>query len=127
MVWLNEIAGDMKLPTFFYASWSEPNVEFQQKHFGRVVLSDENLAEYCVWRENLNEKHSKEWDSFILSLNPGEDQEERLNAFRFSIDRQKDPNEDKSDLAKEPRELILTGLKSEKEKKEDTKTQTDQE
>ena len=64
--------------------------------------------------------------SFILSLNPGEDLESRLNAFRFSSDHQKDPNEEKRDPAQEPRELILAGLKLEKEKKEDIKTQTDQ-
>jgi len=114
VVWINKIAEDMKLPTFFYASWSEPNMEYQQKHFGRVVLSDEDLAQYCLLRENLDEEIGKEWDSFILSLNPGEDLQERINTFRFSCDRQKDPNEQKSDLAKEPRELILTGLKSEK-------------
>ncbi len=123
IVWHNEIAGDMKLPTFFYASWSEPNMEFQQKRFGQVVLSDENLAQYCLWRENLNEGKIKEWDSFILSLNPGEDLQGRLSAFRFASDRQKDPNEQKSDLAKEPRELISAGLKSKKEKN----IQTDQE
>jgi hypothetical protein len=127
VVWLSEIAGDMKLPTFFYASWSEPNLEFQQRHFGQLALSDEDLAQYCLWRENLVEENSKEWDSFILSLNPGEDLQEQLDTFRFSSDRQKDPNEQKSDLAKEPRELILTGLTLEKETKEDTKTGTDEE
>ena len=102
-------------------------MEFQQKHFGQVVLSDENLAQYCLWRENLDEGEGKEWDSFILSLNPGEDFEEQLNNFRFSSDQQGGSDEEKSDLAKEPRELIMAGLKSEKEKKEDTKTQTDRE
>ncbi len=114
VVWLSEIAGDMKLPTFFYASWSEPNMAYQQKHFGRIVLSDGDLAQYCMWRENLDEKNSKEWDFFILSMNPGEDLHGRLNTFRFSSDQQKGPDEKKNDLAKEPRELILAGLKSEK-------------
>jgi len=117
----------MKLPTFFYASWSEPNREYQQEHFGRVVLSDEDLAQYCIWRENLDEGSGKEWDSFILSLNPAEDMEGRLKAFRFLIDRQKGLTAEEDNTAKEPCELILAGLKSEKEAKEDIKTQTDQE
>jgi len=124
VVWLSDIAGDIKLPTFFYVSWSEPNRKYQQEHFGREVLGDEVLAQYCMWRENLVEKKAKEWDSFVLSLNPGEDLEGRLNAFRFSIDQQKGLDAEESDLAQKPRELILAGLKAEKENKDDVKTQT---
>lgn len=124
VLWSSNIADNIHLPTFFYASWGEPNVEFQQKHFGRVVLAGENMAQYCVWRESLNEENAKEWDSFILSLSPGEDLEGRLNSFRFSSERQKEQDEDKSDLAREPRGMILAGLKSEKEK-EDTKSLID--
>jgi hypothetical protein len=127
VVWLSEIAGDMKLPTFFYASWSEPNRNYQQEHFGCVTLSDEDLAQYCIWRETLDEEKGKEWDSFVLSLNLGEDLEGRLNAFRFSTDQKKGSDAEENDLAQKPRELILAGLKSGKEKKEDTKTQTNEE
>lgn len=124
VVWLSDIVDDMKLPTFLYASWSEPNMEFQQKHFGQRVLSNENLAQYCIWRENLGEEEGKEWDSFVSSLNPSEDLEERLKAFRFSVSQRKGSDAEENDLAQKPRELILAVLKSEKEKKEDTKTQT---
>ncbi|MHC4752064.1 MAG: hypothetical protein ACYTFW_19600 [Planctomycetota bacterium] len=127
VVWLSSIAGEDKFPTFFYASWSEPDRKYQQEHFGRVVLGDEALAEYCMWRDNLDEAKGKEWDSFVLSLNPGEDLEGRLNDFRFSIDQQEELDEEKSDLAQKPRELILAGLKAEKENKDDKKTQTDEE
>jgi len=114
------------LPTYFYSSWSIPDKKFQEEHFGRIILSDEDLAQYCIWRENLDEGKSKEWDSFVLSLNPGEDLEGRLNAFRFSIDQQKGLDAEESDLAQEPREFILAGLKAEKENKDDIKTQTDE-
>ena len=112
------------LPTYFYSSWSTPDKKFQEEHFGRVILSDEDLAEYCLWKYNLDKGLGKEWDSFVLSLNPGEDLEGRLNAFRFSIDLQKVLDTNQSDLAKKPRELILAGLKAEKENKDDIKTQT---
>jgi hypothetical protein len=124
VVWLSSIAGEDKFPTFFYASWSEPNIKYQQEHFGRVVLGDEALAEYCMWRDNLDEAKGKEWDSFVLSLNPGEDLEGRLNDFRFSIDQQEGADEEKRDLAQKPRELILAGLKADKEKKEDITAET---
>lgn len=124
VVWVSKIAGDERLPTFFYASWSEPNREYQQEHFGRVVLVDEDLAQYCIWKENLDEGRGKEWDSFVLGLNPGEDLEGRLKAFRFSIDRRKGSDAEESDLAEEPIQLILDGLKAEKENKNYIKTKT---
>jgi len=127
VVWLSNIAGDIKLPTFFYASWSAPNRKYQVEHFGRVVLGDEALTNYCMWRENLDEGKGKEWDSFVLSLNTGEDLEGRLNAFRFSVDQQKGLDAEQSDLAQKPRELILAGLKATKENKDDIRTQTSEE
>jgi hypothetical protein len=116
------------LPTYFYNSWSIPDKKFQEEHFGRVILGDEDLAQYCLWRENLDEGKGKEWDSFVLSLNPGEDLEGRLNAFRFTYDQQKQKGLDaeEGDLAQKPRELILAGLKAEKENKDDIMTQTDE-
>jgi hypothetical protein len=127
VVWLSEIAEDMKLPTFFYASWSEPNDKYQQGRFGCVVLSNEDLAQYCMWRENLDEDEGKEWDSFISSLSPGEDLEGRLNAFRFSSDQQKELDKKESDLAQKPRDLILAGLNSEGEEKVDIQAPIDEE
>ncbi len=112
VVWRCSIAGNEELPTFFFASSSDPNRKYQEEHFGGIVLSSETLAEYCMWRENLDEGKGKEWDSFILSLNPSQDLEKQVSSFRFSQDRQKQKESDvrKSDLAKKPRELILTGL-----------------
>lgn len=120
IVWSETIAGNDGLPTFFYASWSQPDEKFQQEHFGRVVLGDEALARYCAWRANLGQAQGKEWDTFVAGLKPGQDLEGRLKNFRFSSDQQKTPDEEKSDLAQVPRELILAGLKSEEEKTDDT-------
>ncbi|HUV66853.1 MAG TPA: hypothetical protein VMW24_23405 [Sedimentisphaerales bacterium] len=127
VVWLSRIAGNAKLPTFLYASWSEPDRACQEEHFGQVVLAGEALGQYCMWRNNLDEARGKEWDSFILGLNPGQDLEGRLNDFRFAADRQEKPDEEKSDLAQEPRALILAGLKSEEDKTDDPTTRVDKE
>jgi hypothetical protein len=127
VVWLSDIADDMKLPTFLYVSWSEPNRKYQQEHFGCIVLVDEDLAQYCIWRENLGKDEGEEWDSFVSDLNPEENLEGRLKAFRFSIGLQKELNTEENNLAQKPCELILAALKSEKEKKEDIKTQTNRE
>jgi hypothetical protein len=128
VVWRCSIAGNEELPTFFFASSSDPNRKYQQEHFGDIVLSGETLAEYCIWREKLDEGKAKEWDSFILSLTPSENLEKQVSSFRFSQDRQKQKESDvkESDLAEKPRELILTGLKAKKEEKEHGKTQTKQ-
>lgn len=127
VAWASQIAGDEGLPTFFYASWSEPDKKFQQEHFGQVVLSGAALAEYCMWRSNLGQVRGEEWDSFVVSLKPGEDLEGRLNEFRFLTERQEELDKQKSDLAQKPRELILAGLKSEEIKKDDTKIKADDE
>jgi hypothetical protein len=128
VIWRCSITEDEELPTFFFASWSDPNRKYQEEHFGRMVLSGETLAEYCMWREKLDEGKAKEWDSFILSLNPSQELEKQVSSFRFSQDRQNQKESDvqKSDLAVKPRELILTGLKAKKEEKGHRKTQTKQ-
>lgn len=121
VVWVSRIAGEERLPTFFYASWSEPDKKFQQEHFGRVVLSGEALTEYCTWRDSLDHAKGKEWDSFVLSLKPGGDLQTRLNEFRFSTEQQEGQDKQISGLAQKPRELILAGLKSEEDKKDNAK------
>jgi len=125
VAWSSRIAGDEMLPTFFYASWSKPNTKFQEEHFGHVVLGDEALAQYCMWRENLDEGNGKEWDSFILSLKPSEDLKERVTSFQFSrgSQEQKESEAEQRDLAEKPRQLILAGLEAGKEKKEQRKAQ----
>ena len=125
VVWHDGFATDERLPTFFYASWSDPNEKYQEEHFGHVVLIDEALAEYCTWRENLDGEKGNEWDSFVLSLTPSEGLEEQVSSFRFLEDRQKQKESDVrvSDLAEIPRRLILRGLRAKKEE-ENRKTQT---
>jgi len=114
VTWCRDIARNYELPTFFYASWSVPDKKFQKEHFGRVVLSDKDLANYCAWRKGLDEEKGKEWDNLLLSLNPTQDLKRQVSSFRFSDDSQKrkEPDVEDRDLAKKGRELILAGLKA---------------
>jgi len=114
IAWSGSIAGRNRLPTFFYASWSEPNEQFQEEHFGCVILRDKPLAEYCIWREALEEYKAEEWDSFILCLYPGEDLEKQVSSFRFSdyTLNTEEADTETIDRAQKGRDLILAGLKN---------------
>jgi hypothetical protein len=73
-----------RLPVFCYASWSNPHDEFQQQHFGRVILSGDELLKYCLWRGGLDESLGSEWDKFLSDLRPGGELTMKLDAFQFS-------------------------------------------
>jgi len=72
------------LPPVLYAYWTQPNAEFQNKHFGKVILEKESLAEYCLWRNTLDARHAAEWETFLQTLRPGKDLVAQLTAFRFT-------------------------------------------
>jgi hypothetical protein len=71
------------LPNTLYALWSEPEVEAQTKQFGRIVLSGEQLADYCDWRNDLSDNNAREWDAFVHSLQPGDKLIDDLKHFNF--------------------------------------------
>jgi hypothetical protein len=130
VVWSDKIGNDSvgivngpKLPTYFYSSWSVPDREFQKEHFGRVILSDEALAQYCIWQKILDEERAEQWNALIASLRPDQDIEKLVGVFCFSDG---SPT-DKDGSTEKLRALILDGLKSERKKKDDTKTQADKE
>lgn len=75
--------GTANLPNTLFALWSEANDSFQEEHFGRVVLDNENLGDYCQWRRELSKKRGRQWDKFVKSLEPGEELIEALNDFTF--------------------------------------------
>jgi hypothetical protein len=74
---------DTSLPNSLFALWSEPAVSYQEEHFGRVVLDNEDLGDYCEWRRELSKKRGREWDRFLKSLQPGEALIETLKEFKF--------------------------------------------
>jgi hypothetical protein len=72
------------LPCFCYASWAQPARDFQETHLGRVILSGDDLVQYCLWRLDLDATHAAEWDNFLASLKPGNDLSNQVSSFRFS-------------------------------------------
>jgi hypothetical protein len=72
-----------RLPVFCYAIWSQPENQFQQDHFGRVILKGDDLLKYNLWRAQLNEPQAGEWEKLLLSLWPDE-LTNKLAAFEFS-------------------------------------------
>ncbi len=116
VIWKATENGDQGLPTFLYAMWSVPVSDAQEKQFGKVVLTGENLYTYVLWYRGLSAKETTEWEAFLSALQPGEDLATSLKAFRFSTDPPlpADPKESKpASLADKPRELILAGLSDE--------------
>jgi tRNA-Thr(GGU) m(6)t(6)A37 methyltransferase TsaA len=110
--WSNKIDAD-QLPFVCYATIGEPNDEFQKRHFGSVMLMDEQLLPYAFWYKGLSNEQKGEWDRFLVSLDPNEDVQSKVELFRFKIAPPPSPDIDGavkllSDL---PRHLILEGLK----------------
>jgi hypothetical protein len=71
------------LPVACYASWVQPDEAFQQAHLGKVVLTGDELTEYCLWRGSLTAASGDAWDAFLAGLQPGAGLTNRLAAFRF--------------------------------------------
>ena len=76
------------LPDVLFAVWAEPEVAFQTKHFGKVVLDENELGEYLMWKVALNEEQAREWDRFVKKLRPGPNLVTDLNAFCFRSERE---------------------------------------
>ncbi|WP_145167710.1 hypothetical protein [Rubripirellula lacrimiformis] len=74
----------LTLPTYTFAAWCQPNDEAQIKHFGRVWLTDESLADYARWYHGLTDDERSEWDGMITSLEPGDELSRTLASFAFS-------------------------------------------
>lgn len=107
-------AEDHLLPVVCFALWSTPDGEFQKMHFGKILLTGSDLAEYAFWYRSLKPEEAKEWDRFLDGLKPGPDLAAGVKAFRFSSDPKADPNKPDeqrpASLADMPRRLILNDL-----------------
>jgi hypothetical protein len=99
------------LPVELFAFWSVPDDALQTEHFGRVVLRDERLAEYVMWRQSLPPPEAAEWEDFITGLRPNSILRGRIEVFRFSSD--PPDGESGTVLSSRGRELILAGLDDE--------------
>ncbi|MGD0411024.1 MAG: hypothetical protein ABSC18_04920 [Verrucomicrobiota bacterium] len=74
----------VQLPFTCYASWTRADEKFQKEHIGKVALTGDDLATYCLWRSSLDARRGGEWEAFLAGLQPGGGLVERIEAFRFS-------------------------------------------
>jgi len=98
------------LPEICYAAWAEPDKKFQKKHFGRTILTDQQLINYCTWREGLSADEAKQWDALLGSLKPGKGLKPALEKFDESIDDSAAPTPARTYL-KDGVGLLLEALK----------------
>ena len=52
----------------FFANWSEPDAGEQERLFGEVILSESDLADYCLLLAAMPEEARKEWDAALSAL-----------------------------------------------------------
>jgi len=87
IVWSEVVLpNDKHMPAVCSAVWAEPDVAFQELHFGKVVLQGESLGEYVFWRKALTATQAEEWDQFLAVLRPNDTLVSQLIEFRFSSD-----------------------------------------
>ena len=85
VIWEATLDETRPLPVLCYASWSDPQVEFQTSHFGQVILDGDELTEYCLWRNTLNAKQAGEWETILAGLHTGQKFRDQLETFRRSL------------------------------------------
>jgi hypothetical protein len=121
--WSKTLRQDAPLPVLCFSLWSLPDRAFQEAHFGKVLLSGQELAEYVVWYRGLKVKEAEEWDRFLAGCRPDSELRAAAEAFRFSSDPKPDPNsptQQPASLADTPRRLILDQLGKDEQKKQET-------
>jgi hypothetical protein len=107
--------GVQRVPTFCYANWSTADEVAQKERFGKVILTGDDLAQYCLWRAALSKSEAAEWDGMLAGLHPGLGLKDRLETFRFSAaSAPRSTNSPATDASALARDLILTGLKEKK-------------
>jgi hypothetical protein len=117
VTWSLSIDSGRSLPTVCYAAWSTPEEKYQTRHFGKVVLTGEDLSDYVTWYLLLDVDDAAEWNKFVAELRPGPELKPKLEAFVFARDRDHKLDSDaenstspKAMLADTPRKMILAAL-----------------
>jgi hypothetical protein len=89
VLWLAAIAesgaDSLLVPVHCYASWAVPDSAAQHRLFGRLLIEDETLANYCMLYAHLDAKQREEWDQTVASVGPRS--LKRLERFRFADER----------------------------------------
>ena len=113
VAWSKTLGPKTSPPVVCFALWSTPDRSFQEKHFGRVLLTGTPLAEYVTWYRSLGRDEAAQWDQFLVRLQPGPGLKAAVQSFRFRRDLKPDPKKPKeqpASLADPPRQLILAAL-----------------
>ena len=87
VTWSDHIADGkdaIELPASFFAFWVVPAAEFQEQHFGMVVIDGDDLVEYALWSNGLSSKQLTEWEALLEDLDDASDTIDELRNFRFS-------------------------------------------
>ena len=113
VVWESDIEGRTNashFPFSCYASWAQADQEYQKTHFGRVVLTGDELTQYCLWRNGQNQQDGGTWDTFVAGLQPGDGLAARIDAFRFLGEPDQAGTNKIPSATGFPRELLKTAL-----------------
>lgn len=113
VVWTASIANVNELPVLAYASWSVPDVPFQEAHFGGIALRGEDLANYVAWYTGLERRQRDEWDKFLGVLQPGAGLKEAIESFSFTSPGAETPDGApgvEADVATYAKKLLLPNL-----------------
>jgi hypothetical protein len=110
VVWEASLEKNRALPALCYAGWSSPDAQFQQAHFGRVLLDGDELTQYCVWHSGLGAEQVQQWELFLAGLQPGEELKKKLAAFQFTAEPARPAIKDKQYPLAVGRKLLADAL-----------------
>ena len=116
LTWSDQVGPD-ELPFLCYAFFGLANDTFQEQHFGKVILQDDQLLQYSFWYKGLSPEQRTEWDGFVAGLDGGEGVWSKVESFRFKSAAFTAADSDgKAELLSDmPRGLIERGLKTNEE------------
>lgn len=104
--WDEKLPPAAPLPTICYATWCEPDTDFQAAHFGGVVVDGDELAQYVGWEQSLSESDRRDWQAHLETIQPQDDVPARLAEFAFRPRSEPDLSNPSADM---PRGLIVGG------------------
>lgn len=66
-------------PPFAYASWCKLDEDFQNEHFGKILVGKNKLLEYVFFIIGLNPEELSEWERVLEQSNPSDNSAKLLN------------------------------------------------
>jgi len=86
VTWSRKIRRDkrVEIPFLCYVAFTQPNEDYQEEHFGKTILKNEELTLYSFWYQGLTVTQQQEWDQYLDPITNLATLAEKLKAFRFS-------------------------------------------